>query len=468
VTEPAPKLTAVQRGAVRDAGPGAGGNGAAEQVSLTSIPEPLLEGYLDAALTVVRTAPPAALPGALRGFASWAPRKLRSQRVLAMVKRALETEPGFRMTVDECVLGVESQLADLLRSGRHADALASGEPPEAVARVGIALGDAGAQAVRAAIDRAELDEAQAAVARSRAATKEVEAELGAARARADAEAQAARAAKEQARVATDELRRSERERRRLQVRVHELDDELRAMRAAAEAARAEAAAERRRLQARLSEQRALLEAAQRANRALRKQGQADPAVVEAVAALERDLAALRRAAGLEIDPLAVATGAAQRGPVRREPLPVPGGRTADEPETLLAWVSAPGALVLVDGYNVTKHPQGFPDHGLEDQRTLLLARCRRLVRRGNEVTVVFDGAEVGPMPATRLAMSGIGVIFTDAGRTADDEIVARVNAEKPDRPVIVVSSDNEVRDRSAALGANVVRAPALLALARGR
>jgi predicted RNA-binding protein with PIN domain len=439
---------------------------AAGPVPLTSVPDPLLEGYLEAALTVVRTAPTSSLPGPLRGFATWAPRKLHSQRVLAMVKRALETEPEFRATVDGVVLGVEPRLAGLLRAGRHADALASGEPPETVARVGIALGQAGWSAVRAAIDRAELDEAQAAAARSRAATEEVQAELSAARARAEAEVQGARAAREQARAAAGELRRAERERRRLQARVHELEEELRAARSATEAVRAEAAAERRRLQARLTEQRALLEAAQRANRSLRKQGQADPAVVEAVGALDRDLTSLRRAVGLDVDPVAAAAGAARRGPARREPLRVPGGRTADEPETLLAWADAPGVLILVDGYNVTKHPRGFPDRGLEDQRTLLLARCRRLVRRGNELTVVFDGAEVGPLPTTRLAMSGIGVVFTDAGRTADDEIVARVNAEPAERPVVVVSSDNEVRERAAALGANVARAPALLGLGR--
>jgi predicted RNA-binding protein with PIN domain len=57
------------------------------------------------------------------------------------------------------------------------------------------------------------------------------------------------------------------------------------------------------------------------------------------------------------------------------------------------------------------------------------------------------------------------VVFTDAGRTADDEIVARVNAAPPERPVVVVSSDNELRERSAALGASVTRAPALLGLA---
>jgi predicted RNA-binding protein with PIN domain len=124
--------------------------------------------------------------------------------------------------------------------------------------------------------------------------------------------------------------------------------------------------------------------------------------------------------------------------------------------------------VLVDGYNVTKHPAGFPDRGLEDQRTLLLDLCRRLARRfGAEVTVVFDGGTVGPIP-TRLPLGPVEVVFTDAGRTADDEIVARTNAAPAERPVVVVTSDNELRSRVAALGATVTRSQALLGLAGAR
>jgi predicted RNA-binding protein with PIN domain len=147
---------------------------------------------------------------------------------------------------------------------------------------------------------------------------------------------------------------------------------------------------------------------------------------------------------------------------------VPAGRGADDAATLAAWMAADGVLVLVDGYNVTKHPLGFPDRGLEDQRTLLLDLCRRLARRfAAAVTVVFDGGTVEPMP-TRLPLGPVEVVFTDEGRTADDEIVARTNATPPERPVVVVSSDNELRERVAALGANVSRSPALLALAGAR
>jgi predicted RNA-binding protein with PIN domain len=127
-----------------------------------------------------------------------------------------------------------------------------------------------------------------------------------------------------------------------------------------------------------------------------------------------------------------------------------------------------GVLVLVDGYNVTKHPLGFPDRDLEDQRTLLLDLCRRLARRfGAQITVVFDGGTVGPLP-TRLPLGLVEVVFTDPGRTADDEIVARTNAAPPERPVVVVTADNELRGRVTTLGATVTRSPALLGLASAR
>jgi len=443
-------------------GPAAGGG----TVPLPDVPEPLLAGYLDAALAALRAAPSADLPGALRQYQTWTPRRLRHPRVLALVRRSLEADPGFRTAVDRRILDEEETLARLLRSGRHGDALASGEPPETVARVGIALGRDGAAAVQAAAEAAVADQARAEAARAEAARAEVEGELDAARARVEAEAAAARTARDDARAARDELRRSERQVQSLVERTQALEQELVHAHAAVQAARAEAASEQRRLNGRLAEVQARLAESQRQLRALRRaSNRVDPMVVEAVGVLERDLAALRRATGL---PEQSSPGAVQGGvrrPARREPLPVPPGRDADHPETLLAWMGTPGVLVLVDGYNVTKHEQGFPDRSLEDQRTLLVDLCRRLARRfSTQITVVFDGADVAPVHTKKVGVGAVGVVFTDAERIADDEIVAMVNTEAPERPVVVVSSDNELRERAAALGASVTRSTALLGL----
>ena len=472
---PAP---AAQSELAAQAGPGgAGGPG-----PLPEVPEALLSGYLDAALATLRAADQGELPGPLRQYQTWTPKRLRHQRVLSLVRRTLDLDQSFRKAVDERVLQEEEALARLVRAGRHAEALASGETPEAVARVGLALGAEGEAAVQAAVSAAATSQARAEAAAVRSALAGAENELDTARERAEAEAAGARAARDELRAVKEELRRVERERRTLADRVEGLERELAQSAAAVRAARDDAAAEQRRLSGRVAELQARLGESQRNYRALRRSsGQVDPAVAEAVGALERDLATLRRVAGLaEQGGKGRGAGSAgpgsgsglgsssARGPERRSPLAVPGGRGADDPETLAAWMATDGVLVLVDGYNVTKHPQGFADRGLEDQRTLLLDLCRRLARRfGAEVTVVFDGGTVGPIP-TRLPLGPVEVVFTDAGRTADDEIVVRTNAAPPDRPVVVVSSDNELRSRVTALGATVTRSPALLGLATAR
>ena len=450
--------------AAEPGGDGAAAGEAGEPRPLPDVPAELLSGYLDAALAELRAAPAAELPGALRQYRTWTPRRLKHPRVVGLVKRSLATDPGFRAAVDRRVLDGEEALARLVRGGRHADALASGEPPEAVVRVGVALGPEGSAAVQAAADAAAADQARAEAARAESALAEAESELQAAKARRESEATTARAAREEARAAREELRRAERQVLALTERVRGLEQELERQRVALAAARTEAAAEQRRLGGRVAELQARLNDAQRQYRQLRRaSSRLDPVVAEAVSTLERDLLALRRATGMtDLD--LPAPLRADRRPERREPLPVPAGRGADDPETLAAWMATAGVLVLVDGYNVTKHERGFPGRSLEDQRTLLLDLCRRLARRwGAEVTVVFDGADVEAVP-TRVGVGAVGVVFTDAGRIADDEIVARVNAEPPERPVVVVTSDNELRERTAALGASVTRSTALLGL----
>ncbi len=435
--------------------------------ALPDLAEPLLAGYLDAALATLRAASPADLPGQLRQYQTWTPRRLKHPRVLTVVRRALDLDQKFRAAVDERVLQEEEALARLLRASRHAEALASGESPEAVARVGIALGADGVAAVQAAVDALARSRVQAEAAAAQSALAGAESELEQARTRAEHEAAAARTARQALRTARQELRRAEREVHGLSERCRSLEQEVGRVTTALQTARAQAADEQRRLGGRIAELQALLSQTQRQLRALRRSSsQVDPVVAEAVGALERDLAALRRATGLPNTAKPQAGGPpAPRQPERREPLPVPGGLAADDPETLAAWLGVPGVLALVDGYNLSKHERGFPDRTLEDQRTLLLDLCRRVARRlGAEITVVFDGASVAPVP-TRVPLGPVSMVFTDAGRTADDEIVARVNAAPPERPVVVVSSDNELRERSAALGASVTRAPALLGLA---
>jgi rRNA-processing protein FCF1 len=65
-----------------------------------------------------------------------------------------------------------------------------------------------------------------------------------------------------------------------------------------------------------------------------------------------------------------------------------------------------------------------------------------------------------------LARSGVRYRFTAAGVEADDVLLARVDEEPPDRPVVVVSSDRRVRDGAHRRGANVLGARQILAVLR--
>jgi hypothetical protein len=107
---PAPAAQAEAAGAAAPpAGPG----------PLPELPEALLAGYLDAALAALRAADPGELPGPLRQYQTWTPKRLRHPRVLGDVRRTLDLDQSFRKAVDERVLGEEEALARLVRAGRH-------------------------------------------------------------------------------------------------------------------------------------------------------------------------------------------------------------------------------------------------------------------------------------------------------------------------------------------------------------
>jgi predicted RNA-binding protein with PIN domain len=78
---------------------------------------------------------------------------------------------------------------------------------------------------------------------------------------------------------------------------------------------------------------------------------------------------------------------------------------------------------------------------------------------------VFDGDDVedtGRREGTR----GVRVEFSPAGVSADAMLVSAVATFAPDSPVVVVSSDNEVRKGATARGARVLHSEDFFAIAR--
>jgi len=120
-----------------------------------------------------------------------------------------------------------------------------------------------------------------------------------------------------------------------------------------------------------------------------------------------------------------------------------------------------GVLLVVDGYNVSKTAWG--DAPLEEQRERLVAALAELhLRIRCDVTVVFDGADVRGVPLPR--KPGVRVVFSDAGETADDVVVREAGAPATTIPIVVASSDAEVRTRAEVVGAAVVQSAVLLSV----
>lgn len=149
---------------------------------------------------------------------------------------------------------------------------------------------------------------------------------------------------------------------------------------------------------------------------------------------------------------------------RRRPAPLPPGVLEESPEAAEHLVRASGALLLVDGYNIS-HAQwyGLP---LGEQRARLLDACAELhARCGTEIEVIFDG-EGDDATSSAQPRAAVRHRFTAAGEEADDAILARVEEEPPGRPVLVASSDRRVRDGARERGANVLGARQVLAVLR--
>lgn len=242
------------------------------------------------------------------------------------------------------------------------------------------------------------------------------------------------------------------------------DDERDAARTAAAAAEAEA----RRLRSQLEELRGQLSAGRSGERSERQEAGLRSRVLldvllDAAAGLRRELAlppvegtpGQRVEAELEAEALAAGAGAAG---------PRPGSRGPVSPVVLEQLLAAPRARLLVDGYNVTK--TAFAGSTLEAQRARLLTALAPLAARsGAETTVVFDAGATGPGPRPVVpAPRGVKVVFSPPGTIADDVLRRLVAAEPPGRPVVVVTSDQELQADLVRAGVRVVPAESLVPL----
>ena len=148
-------------------------------------------------------------------------------------------------------------------------------------------------------------------------------------------------------------------------------------------------------------------------------------------------------------------------PTVRVPLSLPGGVARDSRRAAEFLMRATGALVLVDGYNVAK--LGWPGEDAVAERRRCIGLCEDLARRlGSEIVVVFDGAGVVGAHADRRRT--VRVQYSHPPETADDVIRSLGGAAPVERPLVVVTNDQQVRRDVQALGANLITSEAFLQL----
>ncbi|HEV8298377.1 MAG TPA: NYN domain-containing protein [Acidimicrobiales bacterium] len=191
----------------------------------------------------------------------------------------------------------------------------------------------------------------------------------------------------------------------------------------------------------------------------------------AIESVTTELQLLREVVGPAPSPAGAASQLEGAGPSearrgRRRALAIPAGFTSDSVDAAAHLLARPGAVLLVDGYNVSM--AAWPESEIAEQRGRLERVLADLASRiaGLLVDVVFDGADVTGSWLAAGRPSGLTVRFTPAGVEADDVVLELVERYPLERPVVVASSDRRVRDGARRRGANVISSAQLLAVAR--
>jgi len=149
----------------------------------------------------------------------------------------------------------------------------------------------------------------------------------------------------------------------------------------------------------------------------------------------------------------------------RETLKLPPGILDDSLEAAEHLVAAPGAVLLVDGYNMTM--DRWARLSIEAQRERLVNQLNTLGARTTlTIEVVFDGDDDAAVPTPGGRNLGLRVSFSPSGIEADDVIIERVRSLPAEVGVLVASDDRRVQTAVKISGANVLTARQLFGVMR--
>jgi predicted RNA-binding protein with PIN domain len=415
--------------------------------------EPVRQRLVQIAAQVLARMPSDEVPAALRTIARFTHAK-RVRLGSAGLAAALDADDGFRAKVAEFVVEGTPQLAQAVREGTST---AASDPLDTAVVAYLTRPDGWTDTLAQATalwagQRGQGDRSSDQIGKLRAELAEL---------RARAKGEPARLKKALLEAEGSSTAESHDLRRQLRARTAELRESSRDVEHAklglAEALRANEnalaahEAELRRLRSRITDLERTAEAARRGVRADRDVD--DARLWLLVETLAGAAAGIRRELSLPAPSVRPGDNVASVRPGAQS-------RRADDPAALDRLLALPKVHVIVDGYNVTK--TGYGELPLVDQRTRLIGAMATLAgQSGAEVTIVFDGSE--RPPAQPPVPRGVRVLFSAADEIADDVIRRLVGAEPGGRPVVVVTSDQQVVTDVQRAGAWTVPSAVLLA-----
>ncbi len=437
------------------------GEEAAPEELVGTLPDVVRQRVVLLAADAVGRIPADTLPTALKRVASFAPGR-RAKLAGSQIAGVLESDKTFRGHVARQVRLDAPAMAEALDAGVAPPAA---DPVEVAAFAYLMRPDGWSQLVAQAASAVDAE-------RDLEQSRQTAGQLDRARRQLDVAHGELREARTRHR---DEIARLKADNSELRHKLGDVRARLKAADTRAETARAEAAeaargaasaattadGEARRLRARIEELEADVSADRRAGRAdrgseaLRARLLLDT-LLETAQGLRRELA-LPAVDGSPADQ--VAADVAEHGSRTNTGH---GSLAVDDPALLEQLLGLPRVHLIADGYNVTK--TAWPGISLEQQRERLLSGLAPLAARsGAELTVVFDAADKVERPLVNRPR-GVRVLFSPVGVIADDVIRDLVEAEPRGRPLVVVSSDQEVVRDAARAGARPVGSQALVRL----
>jgi predicted RNA-binding protein with PIN domain len=112
--------------------------------------------------------------------------------------------------------------------------------------------------------------------------------------------------------------------------------------------------------------------------------------------------------------------------------------------------------VLIDGYSLLHQwpelASGQPRHSARARDELIQVLTRYHDATGESISVFFDGAGAGPDAPPDESSAAVEVLFSRAGRTADQMIERAAHRFQAYGDVLVVTDDRAERDTVAGLG----------------